>query len=202
MLIKICGITNAEDALLCESLGADFLGFIFYSKSKRYISSEIAKEIIAKLSPEVKKVGVFVNEEFDEVNRIAGELNLDYVQLHGEETPEYCGMIHANKIKVFRIGDGFDFSVIEKYNNCIPLMDTYSSIEYGGTGKAFDWEIIPVEIKNRCFLSGGISVDNVLDAKHKVNPYAVDLSSSLELFPGKKDLTKVTKFFEIIKKSS
>ena len=198
MKIKICGITNSDDALFCESIGADALGFIFFRKSKRYIKPELAKNIITRLSPFTMKVGVFVNESVDFINKTASELNLNAVQLHGEESPDIIEKINLPVIKSFRINNEFDFSILEKYSNNSFLFDTYSDSGYGGTGEVFNWKLIPEEIKSKIILAGGISIDNIADIFTNIKPAAVDLSSSLESEPGKKDKDKVKEFFKKI----
>ncbi len=196
--VKTCGITNLEDALFCESEGADALGFIFYKKSKRYIEPYSAKEIIKHLSPFTIKVGVFVNETPDFIIKTAAELHLNAVQLHGEEIPEMIGKINFPVIKSFRINNGFDFSVLVKYSGASFLLDAYSDVEYGGTGKIFNWKLIPNELKSKIILAGGISINNIEYILKNIKPAAVDLSSSLEVVPGKKDTEKVKEFFKLI----
>ena len=198
MKVKICGIANIEDALLAEQLGADAIGFIFYRQSKRCISPEAAKIISQKLSAFTVKVGVFVNETEDEINRIVKEVKLNLVQLHGEEKPEMIERLILPSIKSFRINDEFDFSILEKYPCTNFLFDTFSQNEFGGTGKTFDWNIIPSSLRKRIILAGGISEKNVEEIFTKINPYAVDVSSSLEISPGKKDHDKMKSFFQII----
>jgi phosphoribosylanthranilate isomerase len=194
--VKICGITNIDDALLCESLGADALGFIFYKKSKRFVEPEVVGEIISNLSPFIVKVGVFVNSSPDEINKIANEVKLSAVQLHGDEEPEIISDINFPIIKSFRINNGFDFSVLTKFEKASFLFDTYSEKEYGGTGKTFNWKIIPGKLKSKIILSGGISINNIEEVYTHIQPAAVDLSSSLESQPGKKDSKKVEEFFK------
>jgi phosphoribosylanthranilate isomerase len=195
MIVKICGITNLEDALFCERSGADMLGFVFYNKSKRFISYDSAKKIIEALSPKTKKVGVFVNEPVEMVNSFAEKLKLNAVQLHGDETPKYAFQINHPVIKSFRINEDFDFSILGQYKNAMPLLDAFSNNQYGGTGKKFNWEVIPDRLKSQIILAGGISAANIKFIQDNVKPYAVDLSSSLESEPGKKDHKKVTEFF-------
>lgn len=195
MKIKICGITNLEDALLCESLGADAIGFIFYSKSKRYVTPESAKNIVKQLSAFTIKVGVFVNETPEIINRISKMAGLNLVQLHGDESPQLVEEINLPVIKSFRIDDRFDFEVLNNYQNCYYLLDTFSESDYGGTGKTFDWKLIPDRLKSKIILSGGISSSNVQKLKQEINPYAIDVSSSLEEYPGKKSENKVKEFF-------
>ncbi len=198
MKVKICGITNIEDALLCESLGADALGFIFYKGSKRFVEPDDAGKIISELSPFTLKVGVFLNESSEEINKTAKEIKLNAVQLHGNENPDMTSKINLPAIKSFRINDGFDFSILKEYENVSYLFDTYSEKEYGGTGKTFNWELIPDELRSKIILSGGISVNNIEEIYNNIKPAAVDLSSSLESKPGKKDKEKVKEFFKKI----
>jgi len=196
--VKICGITNPEDALLCESCGADYLGFIFYRGSKRYVSFDEAEEIIKQLSPGTAKVGVFVDEEPEMINKSAEFLHLDYVQLHGNENPEVADKIDTNVIKAFRINDSFDFDSIKYFSNVVPLFDTYSQGKFGGTGIKFNWDIIPGNLLDKIILAGGVSAGNVEYIYRHIKPLAVDVSSSLEIIPGKKDKNKVKEFFQII----
>lgn len=199
MKVKICGITNLEDALLCESFGADALGFILYENSKRFVKPEVVKEIVRQLSPFTLKVGVFVNTDSNTINDVSKFVGLNIVQLHGDEMPEQIEEINLPVIKAFRISAHFDFEVIEQYKNCYHLFDTYSSTEYGGTGKSFNWNLIPKELTNKIILSGGISSASIKNIIKEVNPLAVDISSSLELYPGKKDEQKVKDFFNNLK---
>jgi phosphoribosylanthranilate isomerase len=197
--VKICGITNTEDAVLCENLGADALGFIFYEGSKRYISPKKVNDIIKHLSPFTLKVGVFVNENSNKINSAAKTAGINIVQLHGNEKPELIAEINLPVIKAFRINDEFDFKILKEYKNCYFLFDTYSSMQYGGTGKTFNWDIIPKQFADKIILSGGISISNIKRIIDEVNPYAVDLSSSVEEYPGKKSELKLKQFFNILK---
>jgi len=198
MKVKICGITNLEDALLCEESGAHLLGFVFYEKSKRFISQEIAYEIIRQLSDKIFKVGVFVNASAETINRCVNELKLDFVQLHGDETPQLAEQIDTKIIRAFRVKDRSSFSAVRNFPGVIPLFDTYKKENYGGTGQTFDWSLIPRELGKKYLLSGGISVGNIREAVLKTKPYAVDLSSSLESVPGRKDHKKVQAFFSVL----
>ena len=196
MRIKICGITNLQDALVCVNNGADALGFIFYEKSPRFISPEKAIDIIQKIPLFVFKVGVFVDEKIEIVNSIARQTSLNAVQLHGNETPDYAKNIFLPVIKSFRVNENYDWSLIDKYENCEILLDSYSSQAIGGTGKKFNWDLIPKEIKSKIILSGGISINNLETIFTNIKPAAIDISSSLESEPGKKDHKKVNEFFE------
>ncbi len=196
--VKICGITNSEDALLCESLGADMIGFIFYRQSKRFVDFKTAKRIINQLNASTIKVGVFVNEDTRMINKIADDLELDYIQLHGDEMPDIIDKLEKDVIKAFRINDSFDFSFIESYKNIVPLLDTHSDNKFGGTGEKFNWGTIPISLKEKIILAGGISSANVEYIYRQIKPSAIDVSSSLELYPGKKDKIKVKDFFQKI----
>ncbi len=196
MKIKICGITNIADAKFCVDLGADAIGFIFYKKSKRYVSPNIVRNIIQKLPSFVAKVGVFVNEEIKRVNEIAGETKLNIVQLHGDESPEYLKEIDYSVIKAFRVDDDFEFENLRKYLSCSFLFDSYNQKEYGGTGVQFDWEIIPNSLKDKIILAGGVSEHNIEFIYNEISPYAIDVSSSVETEPGKKDHIKLNRLFE------
>lgn len=199
--IKICGITNMEDAMAAVKLGADALGFIFYKKSKRYIKPAKASEITKQLPPFVKKIGVFTNEDHGVIRDITGEVKLDLLQIHGDETPEYCGRLESPYIKAFRLKDETTLPEVKEYSTDYILFDTYSKDEYGGTGHAFDWNILkdkPFENKY-VILSGGLNPVNVGEAVSLLNPYAVDVSSGVEEYPGKKDIEKINKFIEAVK---
>ena len=204
--VKICGITNLEDALVSAKFGADALGFNFYEKSPRYITPEKAREIIGQLPQEVLKVGVFVNETLEKIVEIAETANLDALQLHGEETPEFARELKQKTnleiIKAFRVSPDFVPEVVLKYETDAILLDAYSPKEHGGTGETFDWEIARQvqKIFPKMYLAGGLSAENVLEAVEKVKPYFVDSCSSLEKNKGKKDKLKTIRFIEYSKK--
>ena len=149
MKIKICGITNREDALAAESFGADAIGFIFYRKSKRYVSPEEAGHIIKTLSPFTTKVGVFVNETSEVINNMSKQAGINVVQLHGNENPDIMKSISLPVIKALRVDDNFDYEKLNRYREYSILLDAYSENNYGGTGDKFNWEKIPFEIKNK-----------------------------------------------------
>lgn len=197
MKVKICGITNIEDALLCCEYGADAVGFIFYEKSKRHVSFDQAELISKQLPPFIFKVGVFVNETLEKVNQAARQIGLSAVQLHGDELPEYIERINYPVIKSFRIDETFDWKTIDTFENCDILFDTFSSDQMGGTGKSFDWNLIPEKLRSRVILSGGITIDKLDFIFSEIKPAAIDLSSSLESLPGKKDIQKVIEFLKL-----
>src|SRR6056297_1101066 len=198
--IKICGITNLEDARFASGALVDYLGFIFYDQSPRYIEPSEAGAIINWLEgPE--KVGVFVNQPLDDVNRISKETGLNYVQLHGNETPEYCSLVEKPIIKVIHIEEeSVDYLLkhqIEQYAEIVDffLFDTKIDGLWGGTGKSFDWSLIKdMDVDIPFFLSGGLNTSNVKEAIRTVQPYAIDVSSSLEQKPGLKDFEKIESF--------
>lgn len=199
--VKICGITNLSDALICAESGADAVGFILYPKSKRFVKAKEVRRITQNLPPFIFKVGVFVNEDPHAVLEILSYANLDFAQLHGDESPEECEYIGRERvIKVFRLKSTDEVEKIEPYVGKIRalLLDTYSESSYGGTGKTFNWEIARA-VKERfpqipLILSGGLNPENVRDAIKEVNPYAVDVSSGVERAPGIKDREKVELF--------
>ena len=198
--VKICGITNLEDALLSAKFGADALGFNFYKKSPRYISPEKARGIIEQLPAEVLKVGVFVNESLDKIIEIAETAKLDAIQLHGEETPEFVREIKAKTnleiIKAFRVSPEFKAEDVLKYEVDAVLLDAYSPKEHGGTGETFDWEVAKnvQKIFPKMYLAGGLTAANAKEAVKKIEPFAIDACSLLEREKGFKDLQKVEEF--------
>lgn len=195
--VKICGITNLEDAEAAVAFGADALGFIFYKKSPRYIDPLRAAAITRALPPFVIKVGVFVDEALEEVSRVREDASLDRVQLHGDETPGYCAEASPGVIKAFRIRGRADIERLALYDVSAFLLDTYVDGVPGGTGEAFNWEIaVEASALRRIILSGGLTPGNVAMAIKTVRPYAVDVSSGVEAGPGKKDLEKMKKFID------
>lgn len=200
--VKICGLTTLEDARFASGALADFLGFIFYPDSPRYIEPAKAGAIINWIEgPE--KVGVFVNQPLDDVNSIARKTGIDLVQLHGNESPEYCDLVEKPVIKAFHITadkSATDLRIeIEPYADVADyyLFDSKTDSLWGGTGKVFDWEILKkVTDEKPFFLSGGLNPENIREAIKTVNPPAVDLSSGLEESPGLKDFDKIETFFE------
>lgn len=196
--IKICGITNTEDALLCEEYGADALGFIFYEQSKRYINPEQAQLIIRGLKPFIAPVGVFVDHSPAEIEKICTATGIRIVQLHGDYQDSIIEQLKFPVIKTFRIRPGFDFSKVRQTNAYTPLFDTFAADVYGGTGVSYDYTMIPYKLRMSSIIAGGISVENVEDVL-KLRPYGIDLVSSLEQMPGKKDVKKVKEFFLKVK---
>lgn len=200
--VKICGITNYEDAANAAILGADFIGFNFYKSSPRYIDESEVKTIMEKMPNSVKKVGVFVNEKLDTVKKMVKDLNLDLIQLHGDETPDYCKQIKKETkkgiIKAFRIKDKSDIEKIKEYNVDYYLFDANKEGLFGGTGKTFNHSLLK-NIKKDFFLSGGLNEENVKEIIKTAKPFAVDTASGVEKNPRKKDPKKMKKFIEAVK---
>ena len=200
--VKICGLTKLEHARYASGARADYLGFIFYRKSPRYIAPEEAAAIISWIEgPE--PVGVFVDESIDDVNEIAQRSGLSLVQLHGSESPDYCRLINTPIIKAFRVDtdtSAHDLrQITAPYLDIVDffLFDTYDEAAKGGTGRNFNWDtLVEAGIERPVFLAGGIHTGNVAQAIEHVNPYAIDVSSSLEESPGIKDFDKMEAFFE------
>lgn len=199
--IKICGITNLEDALLAAALGADALGFIFYPKSPRKVAPETAREIITQLPPFVAAVGVFVDEDPAVVQELAARVGLDWVQLHGSESPDYCRSLGRKVIKGFRIQDEKSLLELAPYRDAVQafLLDTYKQGQVGGTGESFDWPLAREARKyGRIILAGGLTAANVAQAIEVARADAVDVASSVEAAPGKKDPAKLRAFFQAL----
>jgi phosphoribosylanthranilate isomerase len=198
MFVKVCGITNLEDAVCAVEAGADALGFNFYQRSSRYIAPEEARRIVAELPAGLMMVGVFVNEsEPEQVARIADTVGLTAVQLHGDESPEYCARLKGRfTIKALRTDARFEPQMAKDYETDAILLDAYRKDARGGTGNVVDWEVAKRvrELVPQLFLAGGLSVENIASAITAVEPYAVDACSRLESAPGKKDRELVRAF--------
>ena len=200
--IKICGITNLKDAVGISKLRPDALGFVFYKKSPRYITPDEAKEIIHHIPSVIKKVGVFVNAKGKDIKNIAQDLKLDMLQFHGDESPEFCKKFKNYRIiKVFRIKDKIDRKKLLSYKVFAYLLDSFAELGFGGTGRKFDWKLISGLDDIRCpvILSGGLTAGNVRKAIKQAKPQWVDVASSVESKPGKKDYRKVVKFIKAAK---
>jgi phosphoribosylanthranilate isomerase len=200
--IKICGITNLEDAEVAIESGCDALGFVFYKKSPRYITPQQAKDIIKQLPKRGIKVGVFVNSREETIKNIAKFCGLDILQFHGNESPKFCNKFKGYKIiKVFRIKDKIDLRRILKYKTFAYLFDTFVESQPGGTGRRFNWHLLRLSsgIKQPLFLSGGLNKSNVKRAIEIAQPDWVDVSSYVEIRPGRKNHKKIREFIKAAK---
>ncbi len=200
--VKICGITNLHDGRNAVECGADALGFIFYSKSKRYVSPERANEMIRKLPGEVIRVGVFVNQEIEEVKEIARFCDLSLIQLHGDESIQYCSQFPTSSlIKAVTPRTGKDMVRLKDYPAQIVLVDAYAPGCYGGTGRRCHWGLaVKAKETHRLVLAGGLKADNIREAIEAVRPDAVDINSGVEISPGKKDPRKMREVIDIVRR--
>lgn len=201
--VKICGIKTYEDAINAASLGADYLGFNFYRRSPRYIGISQAKKIIKNLPKNVKKVGIFVNENAGKIKKIADACGIDIIQLSGDEDREFGinlkKLLGKKIIKSFRANGSKEIEKAKQYKSDYIMLDSYKKGHYGGTGAKFNWNLAKRIDRRRLFLSGGLNAYNVKLAINKVRPYAVDACSSTEICPGKKDYNKIKEFIEAAK---
>jgi len=203
-LVKICGITNLADALAAVDAGADMLGFNFYRPSPRYIEPDVARLIIDELPEHVDGVGVFVNHSLAEVEKIAGETGLRILQLHGDESAEYCAALKTKGfqvMKAFNSGENFSARLIGDYDVDLVMVDAAAGGVRGGTGQLSDWSQARQarELFPEIFLAGGLSPENVSAAITAVQPFGVDACSSLERVPGKKDHARVAAFVTAVR---
>jgi phosphoribosylanthranilate isomerase len=195
LFVKICGVTNYEDAQFALECGADAIGLNFYERSPRFVTMERAQEIVSKLPEHKSKIGVFVNASRKRILEVIKTVNLSAVQLVGQHGPDDLVNFESSVIKVFRVYPGFDVEVLRNYIIDAFLLDTYQDETYGGTGKTFDWNVaIKAKEYGRVILSGGLNPENIQDAVKYVQPYGVDVSSGVELRPGRKDLKKLRDF--------
>ncbi|MHC4540960.1 MAG: phosphoribosylanthranilate isomerase [Planctomycetota bacterium] len=197
--VKICGITNYEDAVAAMDMGADLLGFNFYPKSPRFIVPQKAMDIISKLPGFMDTAGVFVNASIEQIHETNDVCSLDWVQLHGDEDPAFCRRLLSHNVrtmKAIRVKEQTDIQRADSFFTDAVLLDAFDPEKYGGTGLTFDWNIIG-HIGKRVFLAGGINPDNAADAM-KLGVYGIDVCSGIEAEPGRKDHTKMRKLFENI----
>lgn len=196
-MIKVCGITSKTDAWMCIEAGVNALGFVFVDGSPRKIEPTEAQKIVNDLPPFVITVGVFTNSVKDEVEKIANLCKLDILQLHGDESPEYCTSFNRKVIKAFRIRSSDDINRLVEYKVSAYLLDSYEEERAGGTGRTFEWSLAAEATKyGHIVLAGGLTPENVNRAIAIVRPYAVDVSSGIEQkdTPGKKNKVKLTEF--------
>jgi len=196
--VKICGITSPGDAQTAARLGADAIGLVFYRPSPRCVTIERARAIAAATPPFVARVALFVNAAADEVRGVLDACRVDLLQFHGEETPAFCRQFGAPYLKALRIRPGLDLlESLSPYDDAAGwLLDTYRPDFYGGTGEAFDWDVIPAGLARPVVLSGGLTAANVGEAIGRVRPWAVDVSSGVEAAKGIKDADKIAAFIQ------
>ncbi len=199
--VKICGITRADDALAAAQLGAQALGFVFYTKSPRCVTPQRAAEIIRGLPPFITAVGLFVNPEQRDVERILALVPLNLLQFHGEEAPEFCARFALPYIKAARVRAGLDLLQYAHFYGAARglLLDAFVEGAHGGTGAAFDWSLVPRELPLPVILSGGLNPGNVAAAISRVRPWAVDVSSGVEAGPGIKNPRKIAAFMKEVR---
>jgi len=196
--VKICGITNLEDARAAMDMGADLLGFNFYPKSPRFVTPHSAADIINKLPAFIDIAGVFVDASLEQIQETISQCQLNWVQLHGDEDPQFCELLLSHNVKTMkaiRVKDQSDIQKAENYFTDAILLDAFHPEKYGGTGLTFDWNIVG-HIGKRVFLAGGINPDNAVKAI-ELGVYGIDICSGVEAEPGKKDHKK--KLFENIR---
>jgi phosphoribosylanthranilate isomerase len=193
--VKFCGFTHQDDVAQAVALGADALGFVFYGPSSRCVSPAHAQTLTRSVPAFVTRVGLFVNEEAETVQRIFEIARLNLIQYHGEESPEFCDAVGIPYIKAFRMRKGMDLRTeMDRYPNASGfLLDAYVKGQPGGTGERFDWELIP-HSHAPIILAGGLTPDNAKDAIDQVAPWALDVSGGIETKPGRKDPDKMARF--------
>ncbi len=198
--IKICGICGVDDAEIACSAGADAIGLVFYDKSPRNVTLDSAAEIVASLPPFVSVVGLFVNSSDEEVRQVLSRVQLDLLQFHGDEDESFCSSYDRPYIRAIRVKSDTDLpSLCQQYVSARGLLlDSFRKDTPGGTGEAFDWELIPSKLPLPVILAGGLNPENVAQAISAVQPWAVDVSSGVEVSPGKKDQQKIQQFVHAI----
>ena len=198
--VKICGITCAEDAIQAMHMGADIIGLNFYAPSPRYLSIEQAAEVTVQLSAYVNLAGVFVNASHDTIRAAIRACRLDWVQLHGDESPDFCRQFSSDEVKImkaFRVRDEKDIEATQDYSVDAVLLDAFHPEKYGGTGLTFDWNLVQ-RTEKRVFLAGGINPDNAAQAV-RLGVYGIDVCSGIESQPGRKDHAKMKALFDNIR---
>ena len=199
MLVKICGITQLEDAEAAVECGASALGFVFWPDSPRFIDPTRAFAIAAKLPPFVTPVGVFVNQPAEHVNEVAAFVGLGAVQLHGEESVEYAATLTRPVLKAMTLTATADGTIDRWPSTAMVLLDTHDPVRRGGTGQTIDWtRAAAVAARRRILLAGGVTPDNVAEAIDRVRPFGIDVSSGVESSPGVKDRGKLRALFEAV----
>ena len=201
--VKICGITRIEDALAAVNAGADAIGLVFYAASPRCVTIEQAQKIVAAIPPFVSVVGLFINASKAEIETVLSKVRLDILQFHGDETSSECEQIKLPYYKAIRVkADTNLLQCAVEFNSAKALLlDAHSESAFGGTGQAFDWNLIPKSLTKPVILAGGLTAENVGSAIKRVQPYAVDVSGGVEKSKGVKDAAKIAAFMRAVEKS-
>jgi len=202
--VKICGLTNVEDALAAIEAGADFLGFVLWEKSPRFVTIETAREIARQLPPATQRVGVFVDARVEQVMFSLRICDFGALQFHGQESPSFCQQFSVMTIKAFRVRDAASLQALSGYDTDAVLLDSQVEGKPGGTGETFDWSLAAAAKKfnKPIFLAGGLTPQNVAAAVRAAHPFAVDVSSGVEAAPGKKDPRKMRDFVAAVRAAS
>jgi phosphoribosylanthranilate isomerase len=199
MIVKICGITRADDALAAAEAGANAIGFVFWPDSPRAIDPYRARAIRAALPPFVTAVGVFVNQPFEYVSGVASLVRLGAVQLHGDETPEFAAQLTMPVLKAVPLDTTGDHDLAAWPQRTTILLDVHDPVKRGGTGRTIDWEAAAaIAARRRIVLAGGLAPDNVAAAVARVRPFGIDVSSGVEVSPGFKDQRRIRALFEAL----
>ena len=201
MKIKICGLTDPENSKQIASLDIHAIGLVFFKESPRAVSIEQANEIIQELPPFINKVGLFVNASSNFVDQVLNSVNIDTIQFHGDESSSDCSQFQMPFIKAIRMREGINLlSQAEEFSSASGLLlDSFEEDSYGGTGKSFDWNLIKNNLDLPIILAGGLNKDNIMSAIEKTQPYAIDISSGVEVDKGIKDIEKTKEIIEIVK---
>lgn len=201
--VKICGITRVQDALTAAHSGADAIGLVFYAPSPRCVSIAQAEQLASALPPFVTTVGLFVDADAAFVREVLAAVSLDVLQFHGDESPEFCAQFNKPYLKAIRVQAGVDLlQCAADFSSAQGLLlDAYVAGIPGGTGAVFDWSLIPQNLPLPVILSGGLDAHNVAAAIQQVRPYAVDVSSGVEVSKGIKDVLKIAAFIQEVKHS-
>ncbi|MDC7699856.1 phosphoribosylanthranilate isomerase [Vogesella indigofera] len=199
--IKVCGFTRVEDVVAAANLGIDAIGLVFYDKSLRHVGIAQAQAIIAALPPFVTVVALFVNATREEIEAVLAQCAIDVLQFHGEESPEFCRSFRRPYLKAVRVQPGTDLQTLAaQYHDARGLLtDAFVEGAHGGTGKTFDWTLIPPQLPLPLILSGGLDEHNVADAVRRVRPAAVDVSSGVEAGKGIKSPQRVADFVAAVR---
>jgi len=201
--VKICGITQLNDALAAIEAGADALGFVFYEGSTRFIAPKEAAKIINSISPFINKIALFVNANSDYVNEVVSQVHIDVLQFHGDEDEAFCRSFNKPYLKAVRMQESTDLNQIANdYSTASGLLlDAFDKEEYGGTGHSFDWALSPKNLNLPVILAGGLNHTNVHAAITQTKPYAVDVSSGVEISKGVKDQQLIKQFMQEVKRA-